>query len=277
MRVANLDGRLTLIVDGLAVDVNEASQGVFDADVQAVYERFDELCKWAANGELAPGVPFLLRDLRSPVPAPRQLFAIGLNYREHAREAGLPAPSSPLVFTKFASSITGPYGEVTLPEGNVDWEVELVAVIGRTAYRVGKDEAWSYVAGLTAGQDLSERALQMVGSVPQFSLAKSFPGFSPMGPFLVTPDELEDPDDVELSCTVDGEEMQKARTSEMIFSVPALIASLSAVLPLLPGDAIFTGTPSGVGQGRSPQRFLRQGEVLTSHIEGIGELRQTFV
>jgi 2-keto-4-pentenoate hydratase/2-oxohepta-3-ene-1,7-dioic acid hydratase in catechol pathway len=181
------------------------------------------------------------------------------------------------VFTKFVTSIAGPFCDVALPPGNVDWEVELVAVIGRHAAHVSEDAAWSHVAGLTVGQDISERALQMVGSVPQFSLAKSFPGFTPMGPWLVTVDEFDDPDDLELSCAIDGEQMQKGRTSELIFSVPALIAELSAVLPLLPGDVIFTGTPAGVGLGRSPQRFLRAGELLTSSIQGIGEMRQRLV
>jgi 2-keto-4-pentenoate hydratase/2-oxohepta-3-ene-1,7-dioic acid hydratase in catechol pathway len=133
------------------------------------------------------------------------------------------------------------------------------------------------VAGLTVGQDISERVLQMVGSVPQFSLAKSFPGFTPMGPWLVTADELDNPDDLELTCALDGEQVQKGRTSELIFSVPALIAKLSAVLPLLPGDVIFTGTPAGVGMGRSPQRYLQPGQTLTSAIEGIGEMRQVLV
>jgi 2-keto-4-pentenoate hydratase/2-oxohepta-3-ene-1,7-dioic acid hydratase in catechol pathway len=278
MRIANLSGRLSLIVGEGAVDVAEASGGRFGPAVQEVYERFDEFRDWAASTSIpAPGRAFDPVQLGSPAPAPRQLFAIGLNYRAHARESGFAPPPAPAVFTKFATSIAGPHGEVHLPEGKVDWEVELVAVIGRHTHQASEADAWRYVAGLTVGQDLSERALQMVGSAPQFSLAKSYPGFTPMGPWLVTPDELADPDDLELRCAIDGEQMQKGRTSELIFSVPALIAQLSAVLPLLPGDVIFTGTPAGVGMGRSPQRYLQPGEVLTSSIEGIGELRQTFV
>jgi 2-keto-4-pentenoate hydratase/2-oxohepta-3-ene-1,7-dioic acid hydratase in catechol pathway len=276
MRIANLSGRLNLIVDDRAVDVADASNGRFSPDVQDVYERFDEFRSWAASTSLPPGREFDLTDLGPPAPQPRQLLAIGLNYSEHARESGFAAPPSPAVFTKFVTSITGPYGQVELPEGKVDWEVELVVVIGRRAHRVAEADAWSHIAGLTAGQDLSERVLQMVGSVPQFSLAKSYPGFTPMGPWLVTPDEFDNPDDLELRCEIDGEQVQKGRSSELIFSVPALIEKLSAVLPLLPGDVIFTGTPAGVGMGRSPQRFLQPGEVLTSSIEGVGELRQTF-
>src|SRR6266705_3253002 len=165
MRIANLSGRLSLIVGEGAVDVAEASGGRFGSAVQEVYERFDEFRDWAA----ATSTPAAARvfdpvELGSPAPAPRQLFAIGLNYREHAHESGFAAPPSPAVFTKFATSIAGPYGEVHLPEGKVDWEVELVAVIGRHTYQVSQADAWRHVAGLTVGQDLSERALQMLGS-----------------------------------------------------------------------------------------------------------------
>jgi 2-keto-4-pentenoate hydratase/2-oxohepta-3-ene-1,7-dioic acid hydratase in catechol pathway len=278
VRIANLLGRLSLIVgDESAVDVADASGGRFGPDVQAVYDRYDDFRSWAAGAALPAGRFFAPDELGSPAPQPRQLFAIGLNYSDHAKESGFAVPPSPAVFTKFVSSITGPFCDVTLPDGDVDWEVELVAVIGRHAAHVSEAAAWSHVAGLTVGQDISERALQMVGSIPQFSLAKSFPGFTPMGPWLVTVDEFDDPDDLELSCAIDGEQMQKARTSELIFSVPALIAALSAVVPLLPGDVIFTGTPAGVGLGRSPHRYLRPGEVLTSAVEGIGDMRQRFV
>jgi 2-keto-4-pentenoate hydratase/2-oxohepta-3-ene-1,7-dioic acid hydratase in catechol pathway len=277
MRIANLDGRLSIVVDELAVDVAEASGGRFGPEVQAVYERFDEFREWAAAAALPAGRGFDPAELGAPTPHPRQLFAIGLNYSEHANESGFAAPPSPAVFTKFVTSISGPYSDVTLPQGNVDWEVELVAVIGKRAFHVREPEAWSHVAGLTVGQDISERALQMVGPVPQFSLAKSFPGFTPMGPWLVTADEFDNPDDLELTCAIDGEQMQKGRTSELIFSVPALIANLSTVLPLLPGDVIFTGTPAGVGLGRNPQRWLQPGEELVTYVTGIGELRQRFV
>jgi 2-keto-4-pentenoate hydratase/2-oxohepta-3-ene-1,7-dioic acid hydratase in catechol pathway len=277
VHIANLAGRLTIVVDERAVDVAQASDSRFGPEVQDVYERFDEFREWAASAALPAGRDFDHAELGAPAPQPRQLFAIGLNYREHAKESGLTAPPSPAVFTKFVTSITGPYSDVALPQGNVDWEVELVAVIGKRAFHVRELEAWSHVAGLTVGQDISERILQGVGPVPQFSLAKSFPGFTPMGPWLVTADEFDNPDDLELTCAIDGEQVQNGRTSELIFSVPALIAKLSAVLPLLPGDVIFTGTPAGVGMGRSPQRYLQAGQVLTSSIKGIGEIRQVLV
>jgi 2-keto-4-pentenoate hydratase/2-oxohepta-3-ene-1,7-dioic acid hydratase in catechol pathway len=278
MRIANLSGRLVLITPAGAIDVATASQGRFGPDVQGVYERFAELRAWAATADLPDPRPFDLADLGSPAPAPRQLFGIGLNYRAHADESGFAAPPFPAVFTKFVTSIAGPYSEVALPDGgHVDWEIELVVVIGSRAYQVAEADAWDHVAGLTAGQDISERVLQMVGAAPQFGLAKSYPGFSPMGPWLVTPDEFANPDDLALGCAIGDEQVQNARTSELIFSVPALIEKLSGVLPLLPGDVIYTGTPSGVGMGRKPPRYLQPGEILTSTIEGIGQLRQTFV
>ncbi len=181
------------------------------------------------------------------------------------------------MFTKFPSCITGGYAQIELPaDGHTDWEVELVAVIGVTAHRVPAAAAWPHVAGLAVGQDISERITQLASSPPQFSLGKSFPGFGPVGPWLVTLDEFDDPDDLELSCSVNGEQMQKSRTSNLIFGVPALIEQLSSVTPLLPGDVIFTGTPSGVGMARTPPRWLAPGDVLTSYIEGIGEMRHTF-
>ncbi|MFJ9888993.1 fumarylacetoacetate hydrolase family protein [Streptomyces sp. NPDC091287] len=278
MRIANLAGRLALVVDGLAVDVEQASDGLFTADPQAVYERWEEFRRWAAQAQLPEGEAFDPDRLDAPAPAPRQLVAAGLNYRDHAAEAGFALPDTmPPVFTKFASSLTGPVTAVVLPpDGHTDWEIELVVVIGTRAHHVTADAAWNHVAGLTAGQDISERITQLDGPAPQFSLGKSFPGFAPTGPWLVTPDEFGDPGDLALRCTVNGEEVQKSRTSDMIFPVPELIARLSSVMPLLPGDVIFTGTPAGVGIARDPQRWLAPGDELVSTIEGIGELRQRF-
>jgi 2-keto-4-pentenoate hydratase/2-oxohepta-3-ene-1,7-dioic acid hydratase in catechol pathway len=208
---------------------------------------------------------------------PRQLFAVGLNYRSHASEVGQESNEVPPVFTKFVSSITGPSASVVHPGGSVDWEVELVVVMGREARKVGVDDAWSYVAGLTVGQDISERETQHVGTLPQFSLGKSFPGFTPMGPWVVTPDELPDKDDLELACWLNGDLVQQARTSEMILSVSQLIARLSQIVTIYPGDVVFTGTPAGVGMGRTPPRFLAAGDELLSRIPGIGELRTSIV
>jgi 2-keto-4-pentenoate hydratase/2-oxohepta-3-ene-1,7-dioic acid hydratase in catechol pathway len=276
MKVANLRGRLTLVTKTGGLDVESTSGGRFGADPQAVFDHWVAFREWAEGQRAAGGTAVAEAELGPPVPRPRQVFGIGLNYREHAAESGMPVPDSPATFTKFPTCITGPAADVELPSAMVDWEVELVVVIGARARRVSEDAAWRHVAGLTVGQDLSERVVQWSGG-GQFSLGKSFPGFGPVGPWIVTPDELANPDDLELGCSVDGEAMQKARTSDMIFSVPRLIAELSAILPLLPGDLIFTGTPAGIGATRKPPRFLKPGEVLTSHIEGIGRLRNRLV
>jgi 2-keto-4-pentenoate hydratase/2-oxohepta-3-ene-1,7-dioic acid hydratase in catechol pathway len=285
MRIANVEGRAQLIVEqGLAaVDVADASAGLFGPEPASLYDRWGEFRAWAGETIAADGdspfesMPFDPARAGPPSPAPRQVFAVALNYRDHAAESGHAAPADPLIFPKYVSAFSGPVSRVVLPEGNVDWECELVAVVGRTAHHIDHADGWSYVAGLTVGQDISERVLQRKGPVPQFGLGKSYTGFAPTGPVLVTPDELADPDDLAIGCEVNGQSMQRARTSDMIFSVPALIAFLAGVVTLLPGDVIFTGTPPGVGAGRQPPVFLAPGDELTSHIEDIGQLHQRFV
>jgi 2,4-didehydro-3-deoxy-L-rhamnonate hydrolase len=277
VRLADHDGRATLLVDGGGVDVASASGGRFGPDIQAVYD------EWAAFVAFADGVlggaPDVVavdeRRFGNPAPRPRQVFAIGLNYRAHAAESGVEVPGTPATFTKFPACLTGPEAEVTLPSDDVDWEVELVVVIGEWADRVAEPDGWAHVAGVTIGQDLSERVVQRAAG-GQFCLGKSYRGFGPMGPVLVTPDDLDDPDDLALGCAVDGEVVQQSRTSDMVFSVRRLVAELSAVVPLLPGDVMFTGTPEGVGARRSPPRFLRPGQALESWVEGVGRLRTTF-
>ena len=277
MRVARVSGRLSVLVEGGAVDVESASGGRFPADPDEVMPRWDELRDWAAGYGGGEVVPYTPGDLGAPLLRPAQVFGIGLNYRDHAAESGVGVPAAPAVFTKFRTCLTGPYDAVRLPSGQVDWEVELVVVIGRRAEHVAEEHACSYVAGVTVGQDLSERSVQLAGPVPQFSLGKSFPGFGPLGPAIVTPDELADPDDLELACFLDDEVLQKGRTRDMVFSVPELVARLSAVCPLLPGDLIFTGTPPGVGMARQPPRFLTAGTTLVSTVENVGELRNLLV
>ncbi|MDR7183806.1 2-keto-4-pentenoate hydratase/2-oxohepta-3-ene-1,7-dioic acid hydratase in catechol pathway [Microbacterium trichothecenolyticum] len=279
MRLANLAGRAVVVIGDRAVDVEQASGGRFGADPQALFGDWQSFAEWASavpDAAAAASVAFEATELGAPVPRPRQVFAIGLNYAEHAAEAGYPPDEMPVTFTKFPSSIVGPDALVELPEGHVDWEVELVVVIGREAHRVDREHAWDHVAGLTIGQDLSERITQLQGSAPQFSLGKSFPGFGPTGPWLVTPDEFTDRDDLAISCTLSGEGMQASRTSMMLYDVPELLMRLSAVCPLLPGDIIFSGTPSGIGNRRTPPRFIGPADVLVSEIEGIGTLTTRF-
>jgi 2,4-diketo-3-deoxy-L-fuconate hydrolase len=274
MRFGNVGGRIQLVVGDALVDVETASAGRLPADPVAAIERWDALVDWArsADGDSAPAAPLSGAALLAPVPRPRQVFGVGLNYRLHVAEGAREVPEEPAVFTKFPSCIAGPSSEIPVGSETVDWEVELVVVLGRAAHRVGVDRAWDHVAGLMVGQDISDRAVQ-VRPPAQWSLAKSFTGFGPTGPLLVTVDDVPDRDDLELGCSVNGEEMQKARTSDLIFPVPELVSRLSRTVTLWPGDLIFTGTPPGVGYARTPPRFLHPGDVVTSHIEGIGELR----
>ncbi len=277
MRFATIDDRLVLVDREWALDVEKHSGGRFSADVNTTLARFGELTAWAAGADWAGAVTFTPEQLGAPSPRPRQVFAVALNYRPHAAEAGFQAPDEPLLFTKFPTCITGPITEVTLPPGKPDWEIEVVAVIGAGGHRIARADAWDAVAGLTVGQDLSERAVQSQGKPAQFSLGKSFPGFGPTGPFAVTTDEFDDRNDLAFECHLGDERVQHGRTSEMIFPIDELVVKISAVCPLLPGDLIFTGTPAGVGNRREPPRYLQPGEVLVSRVDGIGEIRQTFV
>lgn len=281
MRLATISGRAALVVGSGAIDVEVASDGRFCSDAQQIYQDWSAFVTWAEGALEAAAVhakPFVRSDLGPPSPRPRQVFAIGLNYQSHVAESGLVSPGSgafPSTFTKFPTCLTGPDTVLFLPNETVDWEVELVVVIGREADTVSAADAWSYVAGVTVGQDYSQRDMQRAGPIPQFSMSKSFAGFGPTGPWLVTPDELDDPDDLALECSINGETVQQVRTSHLINPVPDLIEQLSAVTVLLPGDIIFTGTPSGVGVGRTPERYLVDGDVVVSTIEGIGSLHQT--
>jgi len=279
VRIANSGGRLVLVdpeAPERAVDVEAASEGLFSADPQAVYDRWNEFREWAAGLPLDAAQPISDDGLRAVVPRPPQVFAIGLNYRDHAAESGFALPDEPVVFTKYVSSFTGPAGDIELSPGNVDWEVELVAVIGQRAHHVAEADGWAHVAGVTVGQDISDRSTQFAAKPPQFGMGKSYPGYSPVGPHLVTTDELADRDDLALGCEVNGTSVQKGSTADLVFTVPQLVAKLSAITPLLPGDVIFTGTPAGVGQGRDPQQFLHDGDVLTSWIAGVGQMRHRF-
>lgn len=281
MRVINLGGRAVIATtEGSGVDLSVASQGRFPADVQHVYEEWEALHAWWKEQDPAlieGAVTFCPEELGPPVPRPRQVFCLGANYAAHAAEAQVAAPQAPVVFTKFPSSLTGPTSDITLVSDRVDWEAEVVVVMGRTARAVRRKDAWNYVAGVTVGQDISERRLQRQGPLPQLSIAKSLPGFGPIGPVVVSVDEFDDPDDLEFGCLVNGDEMQRSSTADLIFDVPALVEYLSTMCILYPGDLIFTGTPEGVGATRRPPRFLADGDVLQTWVAGVGRLRNTLV
>lgn len=273
MKLANLAGRAAIVVDGGAIDVATATGGAIGPEPQSVYDHWADLVALDLGGHEPRS--FDDADLLAPTPMPRQVFGIGLNYGLHAQEAGMELPKIPATFTKFPTSITGPTGEVELRGPTTDWEVELVVVIGARAERVAEADAWAHVAGFTIGQDLSERTVQFAAG-NQFSLGKSYPGYAPVGPYVVTVDEVADPNDLAIGCSIDGEVVQDGRTSDLVFGVASLVAQLSDVCPLLPGDIVFTGTPAGVGFTRTPPRFLQPGAVLESWIEGLGRMRHTF-
>ncbi|MBD7919617.1 fumarylacetoacetate hydrolase family protein [Cellulomonas sp. Sa3CUA2] len=226
-----------------------------------------------ADPHLADDLGPVLDGPHAPLLRPGKIIAIGLNYRDHVRETGMAAPTAPLMFAKFPSTVSAHGTVVTVPGAitrRVDWEVELAAVIGRTAKDVPVDEALDHVFGYTVGNDLSARDLQLAES--QWIRGKNLDGFCPLGPHLVTADEIGDPQDLALRTTVNGEVVQDSRTGEMIFSTAELVAYCSAHVTLEPGDVILTGTPWGCGEFLPEPRHLGDGDVVECTIEGIGTL-----
>jgi 2-keto-4-pentenoate hydratase/2-oxohepta-3-ene-1,7-dioic acid hydratase in catechol pathway len=271
LRLANSNGRASLIRGDRLIDVERRSNGRFSADPMAAIARWEELSRWAATIDPADGDATVDASALGPcVPRPQKVFGIGLNYRDHAAEAGLDLPEQPLVFTKFPSCLVGPHADVVLTSDRVDWEVELVAVIGRGGVRISEAAALDCVAGYCIGQDISDRRMQFADKPPQFSLGKSADTFGPIGPAVVSLDGFADPNDLGLTCDVGGERMQDGRTRDLVFSVAELIAFLSRHCTLEPGDLIFTGTPAGVGSARG--RFLAPGDEIASAVESIGSL-----
>ncbi|WP_437202642.1 fumarylacetoacetate hydrolase family protein [Planctomicrobium sp. SH664] len=214
-------------------------------------------------------------QLLAPIPDPGKVLCIGLNYREHAVESRMEIPSEPICFSKFSSAVIGPEEAIQLPPASnqVDYEAELVAVIGRRAKHVSVGDALSYVAGYCNGNDVSARDWQIGRPGKQWLLGKTPDTFAPIGPCLVTADEAGNPHDLAISLRLNGETMQQCTTKEFIFGVDAVIAHVSQLITLEPGDLIFTGTPSGVGMGRSPQVWLKAGDTVEVEIEGLGTLR----
>ncbi|MDE0196510.1 MAG: fumarylacetoacetate hydrolase family protein [bacterium] len=280
MRFANVSGRACLVLDGRAVDIAEASGGALSSDPMMTADLANHAALQVLAAETDPaGWPELRQaDLGPPVPRPGKIIAMALNYRGHAEEAGLAIPSEPHVMAKFPTCICGPYDDVPIGALDmVDYEVESVVAIGRRCKGVADEEAWQYISGLTCGNDVSDRDEQFRPPVRQFSLAKSYDAFGPIGPTMITPDEVADPNDLALSCRVDGELRQQARTSDFIFDVHYLMAWLSRYVTLEVGDLIFTGTPGGVGDSMDPPTYLRDGQVMEVQVEGIGTMRNRIV
>jgi 2-keto-4-pentenoate hydratase/2-oxohepta-3-ene-1,7-dioic acid hydratase in catechol pathway len=277
IELCNWQGRAHLVRDDRMVDVAMRSRGQFAPDPMAAIARWDEFCSWAELQRAEAGDPLLDPTRLGPcVPRPCQVFAIGLNYRDHAKETGLPLPTQPMVFTKFQRCLGAPHAEIALGSSTVDFEIELVVVIGKAARHVSEARALDHVAGFCVGQDISDRELQFASNPPQFSLAKSAPNYGPIGPTLVARRHVRE-SELALFCDVGGERMQTGATSDMIFPVPALVAYLSKHGELGPGDLIFTGTPSGVGSTRNPRRYLKPGDVIRSEIPGLGVLENRCV
>ncbi len=213
-----------------------------------------------------------------PVSGTRQFVAIGLNYRKHAEESGLDIPEEPVVFTKAITSLGGANDDVTLPAESTatDWEIELGFVIGREARQVKEENALTFVAGYCLANDISERDWQIKRN-GQWGKGKSFDGFGPVGPWLVTADEVTDPQNINLSLSVNGKCMQQSNTADMIFSVAKIVSYLSQFMTLLPGDIVITGTPAGVGLGMKPPTFLKKGDVITLESDLLGTQKQTII
>jgi 2-keto-4-pentenoate hydratase/2-oxohepta-3-ene-1,7-dioic acid hydratase in catechol pathway len=235
----------------------------------------DEALAYIASGGAGPlgeEVPLSEVSLLAPLQRPPRIFGIGLNYREHAAESKMAVQNVPTVFLKLASSITGPDSDVVLATEATqpDYEAELAVVIGRPGHRIAKENWRDHIFGYTIVNDVSARGVQLATS--QWTLGKSFPTFTPTGPWIVTADEIPDPHSLDISLTLNGEVMQSANTRDLIFPIPELVAYISSIVALESGDVISTGTPSGAGLGRNPQRWLRPDETMVIEIEGIGRL-----
>lgn len=237
--------------------------------------RLEEFVK-ANEGKLTE-IPADAR-LGSPVARPSKIVCIGLNYADHARETNAPIPAEPVIFMKSTTALVGPNDAITIPKDSVktDWEVELAVVIGKKASYVEEADALDYVAGYTLHNDVSEREFQIERG-GTWDKGKGCDTFAPIGPFLATPDELGDIDNLRLWLTVNGKKMQDGNTSNFIFNIPVVVAYVSRFMTLLPGDVISTGTPAGVGLGFNPPVYLKAGDVVELGIDGLGSSRQELV
>jgi 2-keto-4-pentenoate hydratase/2-oxohepta-3-ene-1,7-dioic acid hydratase in catechol pathway len=268
------DGRIrpgALIEDGkLVVDLSVAGYADTLAVIAAGITEPD-------RGNTFPAYPIAEVRLHAPLLNPPRVFAIGLNYRDHATESGMELPTTPVVFFKLQTAIVGPGDPIVLPVNSTepDYEAEFAFIIGRGGYRLAADEWRNHVYGYTIVNDVSARDIQL--STSQWTMGKSFPTFCPLGPAIVTADEIPDPHQLQIGLSIDGEKLQNSNTRELVFKIPDLIEYLSSITPLLPGDIVSTGTPPGVGLGRTPKRWLKPGETVTVTVEGLGSLTNPVV
>jgi 2-keto-4-pentenoate hydratase/2-oxohepta-3-ene-1,7-dioic acid hydratase in catechol pathway len=262
-----------ILPDGTKIDV---SKFVNDYDEQFFGNQgIEKLNKWLEKNH--DSCPVIDNDNRlgSPLFRPSKIVCVGLNYAKHAMESGMDVPEEPVLFFKASSAIIGPYDSITIPKGSEksDWEVELAVVIGNKASYVSEKDALSHVAGYVLHNDVSERSYQLERS-GQWVKGKSCDTFAPIGPFIATPDEIGDPNNLNLWLKLNGEEMQNSNTSDFIFNIQQVVSYISQFMTLLPGDIISTGTPFGVGLGLNPPRYLKDGDVIELGIDGLGVSKQ---
>lgn len=263
-----------ILPDGTKIDV---SKFVNDYDEQFFGNQgIEKLNKWLEKNH--DSCPVIDNDNRlgSPLFRPSKIVCVGLNYAKHAKESGMDVPEEPVLFFKASSAIIGPYDSITIPKGSEksDWEVELAVVIGNKASYVSEKDALSHIAGYVLHNDVSERSYQLERS-GQWVKGKSCDTFAPIGPFIATPDEIGDPNNLNLWLKLNGEEMQNSNTSDFIFNIQQVVSYISQFMTLLPGDIISTGTPFGVGLGLNPPRYLKDGDVIELGIDGLGVSKQT--
>ena len=269
--LGNVGGRAVLVSDQHYFDIEQLSNGSLSSDpmhVIAAGKQLHGLAEQLPNASPTGLISEVV--LGPPVTMPRNCYAVGLNYKSHADEASMQLPTNPLVFTKFPSCLVGPTSEIEMRSDGVDYEVELVVVIGTGGKDIDRENAWSHVAGVTVGQDISDRFAQFAAQPPHFDLGKSFDTFGPIGPFVYSTDHFADLNDFVMEARVNDEVRQSDSTKNLIFDVPFLIEYLSRITTLTPGDIIFTGTPDGIGATQG--KFLKDGDVVTSTINGIGTL-----
>jgi 2-keto-4-pentenoate hydratase/2-oxohepta-3-ene-1,7-dioic acid hydratase in catechol pathway len=255
----------------------EDTKTILDLSPSGFNDTLDVISRRFAATVAAEKIPLSEVRLCAPIANPPRIFAIGLNYRDHAKESGMEIPTTPVVFFKLPTAIIGPGEHIVLPKNSTqpDYEAEFAFVIGKGGYRIAAADWPDHVYGYTIVNDVSARDVQF--SSTQWSMSKCFPTFCPLGPAIVTADEITDPHALDISLSIDGEVLQHSNTRELVFKIPALIEYLSSITPLLPGDIVSTGTPPGVGLGRNPKRWLKPGETVTITIEGLGSLTNPVV
>ena len=275
-KLGNIDGRSVLVRNNDYYDLETISGGeVSSIGIEAIQSEdllsdlYSKLDSFEATGNIDDVT------LGAPITSSINCFAVGLNYRNHAEESGMEIPAFPMIFTKHTSCIVGPFDNVEMRSDIVDYEAEMVVVIGKGGKDISKDDAWSHVAGITVGQDISDRSVQFHATPPQFNLGKSFDTFGPIGPILVSHDEVDDKESLKLTCSVNDELRQDDNTNDLIFDVPYLISYISEFITLNTGDLIFTGTPAGVGATQG--KLLKDGDMLSTSIEGIGTINNKIV